>query len=128
MNSILLVDDDKDFRESLKDLLEIKGYLIYEAKNGAEGLRVFSRESIDLVISDLLMPEIDGLELLMGIRGTNSGTPIIVISGGNRSNFDKSFEIAQELGANIVLGKPVSADVLFDSIDQLLASSSKNKI
>jgi len=121
MKSILLVDDDQDFRESLRDLLEIKKYKVHEAKNGAQGLQVFNRETIDIVISDLLMPEIDGLELLMGLKGTNSDVPVIVISGGNRTKFDNSLEIAQELGANIVLNKPVSADILIDSIEQLLA-------
>ena len=79
MKNILIVEDDPDIRSNLKELLELEEYWVWEARSGVEGLQVFHQESIDLVISDIIMPEMDGLEFCRQIRNSQTGklTPFI---------------------------------------------------
>ena len=78
---ILTIDDEENIRDSFRMFLEDYDYQILEAKNGKEGLEVFYREKPDLVICDLRMPEIDGLEVIEKIKNSSPDTPIIVVSG-----------------------------------------------
>ncbi len=78
---ILTIDDEENIRDSFRMFLEDYDYQILEAKNGREGLEVFNREKPDLVICDLRMPEIDGLEVIEKIKNSSPDTPIIVVSG-----------------------------------------------
>ena len=78
---ILTIDDEENIRDSFRMFLEDYDYQIFEAKNGQEGLEVFSREKPDLVICDLRMPEVDGLEVIGKIKRDSPDTPIIVVSG-----------------------------------------------
>ncbi|MCK5913005.1 MAG: EAL domain-containing protein [Desulfuromusa sp.] len=78
---ILTIDDEENIRDSFRMFLEDYDYQIFEAKNGREGLEVFSREKPDLVICDLRMPEVDGLEVIGKIKRDSPDTPIIVVSG-----------------------------------------------
>jgi DNA-binding NtrC family response regulator len=78
---ILTIDDEENIRGSFRMFLEDYDYQILEAKNGQEGLEVFYREKPDLVICDLRMPEIDGLEVIEKIKNSSPDTPIIVVSG-----------------------------------------------
>jgi len=78
---ILTIDDEENIRDSFRMFLEDYDYQIFEAKNGREGLEVFFREKPDLVLCDLRMPEVDGLEVIEKIKNESPDTPIIVISG-----------------------------------------------
>ncbi|HEK2645612.1 TPA: SpoIIE family protein phosphatase [Pseudomonas aeruginosa] len=79
--TLLIIDDDKVVRESLAAYLEDSNFKVLQALNGLQGLQIFESEQPDLVICDLRMPQIDGLELIRRIRQTASETPIIVLSG-----------------------------------------------
>lgn len=78
---ILTIDDDRHIRESFPNFLEDFDYNVYIAKNGKEGLALFQRYLPDLVLPDLRMPEIDGLEVLAGIKELSPDTPVLIISG-----------------------------------------------
>ena len=78
---ILTIDDEENIRDSFRMFLEDYDYKVIEAENGREGLEIFSREKPDLVICDLRMPEIDGLEVIEKIKDDSPDTPIIVVSG-----------------------------------------------
>ncbi|ERY89890.1 two-component system response regulator [Pseudomonas aeruginosa BWHPSA008] len=79
--TLLIIDDDEVVRESLAAYLEDSNFKVLQALNGLQGLQIFESEQPDLVICDLRMPQIDGLELIRRIRQTASETPIIVLSG-----------------------------------------------
>ncbi|HLG29140.1 MAG TPA: response regulator, partial [Candidatus Brocadiales bacterium] len=84
MNSkakILVIEDDKSMRDFLKDFLELEGYSVHAAVNGREGLETIEKESFDLVITDVVMPEVDGVEVLRAIKGGSIETSVIVITG-----------------------------------------------
>ena len=78
---ILTIDDEENIRDSFRLFLEDFDYRVVEACNGREGLEVFEREQPDLVLCDLRMPEVDGLEVLEAIKDRSPDTPIIVVSG-----------------------------------------------
>jgi len=79
--TILVIDDDPTVRQSLTMFLEDQDYLTFQAENGRIGLEIFNQENIDLILVDLYMPEVDGLEVLAKIGKISPNTPIIVISG-----------------------------------------------
>lgn len=81
---ILLVDDDDAFRGSVKDILELEGYKIIEAVDGQVALPLIENHSIDLVITDLLMPGIDGVELISKIKEKKTALKVIGMTGGGK--------------------------------------------
>lgn len=103
---ILLVEDDAEIRRILRRSLKDEGYEVHEAANGDEALRAFQAEPFDLVVTDILMPERDGLEIIVSIRREVPGTKIIAISGA--PNQDLFLDNAAGLGAARVLAKPFS--------------------
>lgn len=102
--TLLIIDDDEVVRESLAAYLEDSSFKVLQATNGLQGLQIFESEQPDLVICDLRMPQIDGLELIRRIRETASETPIIVLSGAGVMN--DAVE-ALRLGAADYLIKPL---------------------
>ena len=81
MANILIIDDEQAIRKTLTEILRYEGYKIDEAANGEEGLKKFSDTAYDLVLCDVKMPKMDGIEFLEKSRAINSDVPIIVISG-----------------------------------------------
>ncbi len=107
--NILLVEDDASSRLYLENLLEINNYTFFSAENGIEGLNLFDEHNIDLVISDIQMPIMDGLELLEAIREKKSNTIVIITTAFGTENYAIK---ALHLGANNYLKKPVSGNDL----------------
>ncbi|HHL2365285.1 TPA: two-component system response regulator RssB [Pseudomonas aeruginosa] len=103
--TLLIIDDDEVVRESLAAYLEDSNFKVLQALNGLQGLQIFESEQPDLVICDLRMPQIDGLELIRRIRQTASETPIIVLSGAGVMS--DAVEEALRLGAADYLIKPL---------------------
>jgi CheY-like chemotaxis protein len=106
MATILLVEDDDQLRTMLKLLLTSSGYEVWEAPNGARVCSMHQEQRFDLVITDLVMPEIDGLEVIMELRRIDRKVQIIAISGGGQGAAHKYLRIAQKLGAQHTLSKP----------------------
>jgi CheY-like chemotaxis protein len=117
---ILLIDDDEEIRLTLRLVLERAGYKVTVAPDGKEGLRRYHDEKADLVITDLFMPEKEGLETIMEIRRDNPATPIIAISGGWRIGSDEVLRIAERLGAIRTLSKPFGMEDLTGAVEELL--------
>jgi len=120
MARILLIDDDDAVRTALRLMLVHFGHTVIEANNGKEGLRIYSADGADLLIADILMPEKDGLEVLISLRKTNPSLKIIAISGGSHQSPTNILRAARFLGASRVLAKPFSSDVLKTAVDELL--------
>jgi CheY-like chemotaxis protein len=121
MARILLIDDDDSFRTMLRLTLVHFGYTVIEARNGKEGLALFKEANADLVITDIVMPEKEGLEVLMELRRKQPPpVKIIAISGGARVNIADNLRMAKLLGAAKVLTKPFSNEALIAAINELL--------
>jgi PAS domain S-box-containing protein len=118
---ILLIDDDESFRTMLRLTLAHFGYTVIEARDGKEGLALFKGANVDLVITDIVMPEKEGFEVLRELR-TKQVPPvkIIAISGGGRTSAVDNLHMARLLGAAKVLAKPFSNEVLIAAINELL--------
>ena len=81
MSNILIIDDEKAIRKTLSEILSYEGYKIEEASDGEEGLKKFREKSYDVVLCDIKMPKLDGLEFLDKAREANPDVPVIMISG-----------------------------------------------
>src|SRR5258708_33432940 len=81
MSNILIIDDEKAIRKTLSEILSYEGYKIDEAGDGVEGLKKFKEKDYDVILCDIKMPKIDGIEFLEKAKEANPGTPIIMISG-----------------------------------------------
>ncbi|WP_372797569.1 response regulator [Pontiella sp.] len=121
MAGILIIDDDETIRTVFKRFLEGKGYEVRVAADGRQGLRVLEDGPVDLVITDIMMPETDGLEVVMAIRGRESEIPIIAISGGMHAMPMDFLPMAKKFGARDVLYKPVELDDLLTAVEKALA-------
>ncbi|MES2857486.1 MAG: response regulator, partial [Bdellovibrionota bacterium] len=117
MQKILIVDDNAAMRMTLKAILSTENYNVIEAVNGREALEILENEAVDLVISDLQMPEVDGISLLKSLRVTQSGLPFILVTG-----FSEIFEMKQafELGANDFFTKPFNFKAILWSVGKLV--------
>jgi len=113
---VLVVDDNPDTRLMMKLLLETEGYRVETAANGREALEVQRGRPSQILVTDLFMPEADGLETLQSFRADYPTMPMILISGGgNLPMKTDHLAVARELGV-LTLRKPVSADALLDAL------------
>jgi CheY-like chemotaxis protein len=126
MARILLIDDDDAVRTILYLTLVHYGHDVVEAGNGKEGLDLFKGSSFDLVITDIVMPEKEGFEVLMKIRKRNPALKIIAISGGGLHNAAHYLHTAKMLGAAKVLAKPFSNEALMAAVKELLELPTPN--
>jgi CheY-like chemotaxis protein len=123
MARVLVIDDSPTVLEIVSERLMAAGHEVLQASDGKPGLALFLRSSPDLVISDMVMPEMDGFEVLRAIRVAAPATPLILMSGGGRSlRLDDLLRTARLLGAWQVLRKPFSAEALLDVVGEALAA------
>ena len=120
MSLILLIEDDKDLRCMIRTALVRKDFNVIEADNGKDALIQFKPGITDLVITDLIMPDEDGLEVIMKIRKKKPGIKIIAISGGGKAGPGNYLNLAKALGADAVFPKPFSIIELVSKIESLL--------
>jgi DNA-binding response OmpR family regulator len=110
---ILVAEDMEDSRDALKLMLKLAGFVCLEADNGRTAVELALREKPDLVLMDLSLPEVDGLQAVRELRAAGANLPIIVVSGYDD---DANRNQAQEAGANDYLTKPLD----FDQLKELL--------
>jgi two-component system nitrogen regulation response regulator NtrX len=103
MPSILIIDDEKSIRKTLNEILSFEGYKIDEAADGEEGLKKFKEKNFDIVLCDIKMPKLDGIEFLEKAREINDEVPIIIISG--HGNIETAVEAVKK-GAYDYISKP----------------------
>lgn len=122
MARILLVEDAPEVRESIKDSLELAGFEVDEAPDGKVACELLAARAYALMITDLWMPNLDGLDLLKHLRKVNPKLPVIAISGGapGRAPIDYSVALATTYGADTVFHKPFDNDDLVDAVNALL--------
>ena len=120
MPKILLIDDDPLVRELITGWLRKSGQTVIACENGKKGIEQAAQDFPDLVITDVYMPETDGLEVIRTIRYRIPNILIIAISGGGIEGSPNYLEVAKEFGANAVLQKPFTPDELMALISELL--------
>lgn len=121
MAHILVIEDDEQFRLMLKQMLTEDGHRVSEAADGEQGLRVVASGHPDLVITDILMPRMDGIDTIVALAQRGDATPIIAISGGRRSiTADFNLDSAAMMGVKATLAKPFSRADLRSSIQKAL--------
>lgn len=123
MAQVLIVDDDVMFLNLLRDLLEPEGYDILEATNGVEALKIFCEASVDLVVTDIVMPDKEGLQTILELQKENSAVKIIAISGGGRPlNTNEDYlTAAKEFGAAVTFSKPFQTTEFLQAVRELLS-------
>ncbi|MDQ6787931.1 MAG: response regulator [Acidobacteriota bacterium] len=120
MVNILLVEDEEQLRSMLKEVLQGAGHEVREAENGKVAMNLFARQPADLVITDLIMPEKEGLEIIRELKRSNLNVKIIAISGGGRNDAQDYLELARRFGADHILAKPFSNREILDVVDKLV--------
>jgi CheY-like chemotaxis protein len=120
MPGVLIVEDDKELREMLKMSLLRSGFTVLEAGNGKEAITHFKPSLTDLVVTDLIMPEEDGLKVVIKLRELKPSIKIIAISGGGKVGPGSYLNLAKALGADAIYSKPFSISDLTAKIEQLL--------
>lgn len=121
MARILLIDDDTQLRELVAMLLSTAGHVVTTASEGEEGLKRFRAHPVDLVITDIVMPNQEGIETIMKLRAEFPRLGIIAMSGG--ANFSSTWlQMASKLGASRTLPKPFTIPQLTAAVDEVLAA------
>jgi CheY-like chemotaxis protein len=122
MPGILIIEDDTELREMLKISLLRKRYTIQEAANGKDAINHFKPGVTDLVITDLIMPEEDGLKVIMKLKEIKPSVKIIAISGGGKAGPGSYLNLAKALGADAIYSKPFSVGTMIVKIEELLGT------
>lgn len=120
MAGVLIVEDDADLREMLRDALEKRKFTVITAANGREAVARFRPSVIDMVVTDLLMPEEDGLMVIMKIKELKPSVKLIAISGGGKAGPGSYLLMASTLGADHVFSKPFLPSELVQKVREIL--------
>ena len=119
--TVLIVDDNGPVRETIAGLLEENGFATLEAENGEVALRIIESERPEVVITDIVMPVMDGVSMISEMSENFPDTKLIAISGANPSNGIDFLDTAQKLGASRVLAKPFKPREIVDAVVSLFS-------
>lgn len=122
MARILLIEDEDVLRRLVARILVAEGHEVIEARHGKEALRLNQAQPADLVITDIVMPEQDGLEVIMTLRRESPTLKVIAMSGGGRFKQMEALEMAMPLGAFASLQKPFQIEDMIQIVRQALAA------
>jgi DNA-binding response OmpR family regulator len=118
---ILIIDDDQSVRQPLSIALSKAGFQVVEARNGEEAMRLWRERGADLIVTDLHMPDKNGLEVIMELRAFNRSIPIIAMSDGGHTKQVELLGDAKLLGAVRTVAKPFRLEEMMKVIEQELA-------
>jgi len=120
VTEVLLVEDDEACRSVLDHLLRQAGFAVLTAPNGKQALDILRSRQPQIIVVDIIMPEMDGLEFLLALRNQQHEAPVIAVSGGGRMRAENMLSVAKRLGAVSVLSKPFSRADLVEAIGKAL--------
>jgi len=120
MAQILIIDDEVTVRDLLIKILEREGYETMNASDGKEGIRLYRENPADLIITDLIMPEKEGIETIMELRRDFRDVKVIAMSGGGKIDPETYLEIAKTMGAIKTIEKPFNLRELLKTVQELL--------
>lgn len=125
MATILLIDDDELFRITLAEALIAQGYAVTQAEDGVEGVKYFKAAPTDLVITDIVMPNQEGIATVRALRQVSPTVGIIAMSGGMAKDAPLYLKLAGGLGADRTLQKPFPLKAFIEAVQEVLALSGK---
>jgi YesN/AraC family two-component response regulator len=124
MKNILVVDDNLMMRKLIRNLFHEDNFIIEEATNGVEGLEIVKQHPIDLIITDIIMPKMEGLELIMNVRRDFPNIKIIAISGGK----PYYLYMAKKLGIEGIFTKPLNHQVFLKAVKKLIQFPTRGQV
>jgi len=125
MESILIIDDEPQIRSMIRLILERSGYTVIEASDGIEGIRRFREKPTDLIITDLIMPNKDGIGMIIELKKEFPDVKIVAMSGGGLNRPEGYLRGAQKLGAACTLSKPINRQELLRVVRDTLNTESE---
>jgi DNA-binding response OmpR family regulator len=125
MKRILIIDDEPYILMMLKKMMERAGYEVELAENGMRGLELFREEAFNLVISDIIMPEKEGLGIIREMKQDRPELKIIAISGGGRVSADDYLNTAKLFGADRIFQKPFKQEEIVGAVRELIGEGEK---
>lgn len=120
---ILVIDDEAPVRTLLQTVLERAGYEVSTASDGDKGMRNYKNDPADLIITDIVMPEKEGIELIRELKAVQPDVKIFAISGGGRVAANPYLMLATKLGAMRTFAKPVKPDVLLSAVEEVVGAA-----
>ena len=120
MSHILIIDDESQIRLMLRKLLESEGYTVTVASNGIEGIKCYNENPVDLIITDIFMPDKEGIETIIELKEKHPDIKIIAMSGGGRNATTAYLHMAKSLGANLTFEKPIRKEALLEGVRKLI--------
>lgn len=118
--TILVIEDDEAHRRVCRLALRGAGYQVLTAGDGAEGLRLLAEQAVDVVLTDILMPNVEGVETIVALRKQYPDVRIIAMSGGGTVSAEQCLDLSRTLGASAVLRKPFTVDELVQAVSGAL--------
>jgi CheY-like chemotaxis protein len=122
MYRVLVIEDNDAIRQMVRRTLVAAGYEVQEAANGEAGVECYRQQRSDVVITDIVMPDSEGLETIRALCRYDAGVKIIAMSGGGRGRSNEYLELAGRFGARRTLSKPFTGDDLRNAVAEVLAS------
>lgn len=122
MSKILIIDDDEQFNLMLKSALAIKGYDVDTASNGKEAMALYQSNVYDVIITDIIMPNVDGYEVILNLRRMGKADRIIAVSGGGRTAADDYLITAKHFNVAATFNKPVDLQALRAKVEEIIQS------
>ncbi len=119
----MIIDDEPAVRKTLRTSLERAGYQVAEAGDGRTGLRFHAAAPADVIITDIFMPDFDGIETIRELRRVAPGVKVIVVSGGDSTGTLNMLEDAKLLGADRAFHKPVRPEELLGAVREMLSEN-----
>ncbi|MHC4836823.1 MAG: response regulator [Planctomycetota bacterium] len=123
MGKILIADDDFEIRDSLQKLLQLKGHEVELAKDGLEACKALDADHFDLMVTDIVMPNQEGLESIMQARQKHPDLHLIAMSGGGKARTENYLRMAKTFGAEAIFMKPFSPREMLEKVDELLGDA-----
>ena len=120
MAKILVIDDEPQVRAMLRQMLEREGFEVMDAPDGKEGIKLYQENPTDLIITDIIMPEKEGLETIRELKKDYPDVKIIAISGGRRIEPGEYLLLAERFGAIKTFAKPVQREELLNAVREFL--------
>jgi len=123
MGTILVVDDDEAILQVTTAMLKKKNHGVFLAQTAEAAKEILAHSAVDLVLLDVVLPGLGGMELLMQIRNSRPDLPVIIMSGKVRTNIQPFKTLANQFGAICILSKPFTAEELYESVEGVLKNS-----
>ena len=122
MSTILIIDDDEQFNLMMKTALEAKGYEVETASNGRDAKVLYQNKKYDVIVTDIIMPDVDGYEVILDLRRMGMGDRIIAVSAGGRTAADDYLITAKHFDVAATFNKPFELQPFREKIEEIIKS------